>query len=187
MPDFAISEGVIHLTDRSLRPIDRLAYSEEMHYDKLLTTKGVSLERLYANHPTQDENNWRSAAESAGFGTPGYQNSQSGNAESEDEFEVLPDVFSPDNDGFEDYTEVLCKFTEDENRVSINIFNNRGHPVKQLANNVLCGTEAFFRWEGNDENGNPAPAGMYVVQIEKWNLRTQKTVRKRKVVSIYRQ
>jgi flagellar hook assembly protein FlgD len=59
--------------------------------------------------------------------------------------------------------------------------------VKQLANNVLCGTEAFFRWEGNDENGNPAPAGMYVVQIEKWNLRTQKTVRKRKVVSIYRQ
>lgn len=187
MPDFAISEGVIHLTDRSLRPIDRLAYSEEMHYDKLLTTKGVSLERLYANHPTQDENNWRSAAESAGFGTPGYQNSQSGNAESEYEFEVLPDVFSPDNDGFEDYTEVLCKFTEDENRVSINIFNNRGHPVKQLANNVLCGTEAFFRWEGNDENGNPAPAGMYVVQIEKWNLRTQKTVRKRKVVSIYRQ
>lgn len=187
MPDFAISEGVIHLTDRSLRPIDRLAYTEEMHYDKLLTTKGVSLERLYANHPTQDENNWRSAAESAGFGTPGYQNSQSGNAESEDEFAVMPDVFSPNNDGFEDYTEVLCKFTEEENRVSINIFNNRGHPIKQLANNVLCGTVAFFRWEGNDDNGNPAPAGMYVVQIEKWNQRTQKTTRKRKVVSIYRQ
>lgn len=187
MPDFAISEGIIHLTNRSLRPIDRLAYTEEMHYDKLLTTKGVSLERLYVNHPTQDENNWRSAAESAGFGTPGYQNSQSGNAESEEEFAVMPDVFSPYNDGFEDYTEVLCKFTEEENRVSINIFNNRGHPVKQLANNVLCGNEAFFRWEGNDDNGNPSPAGMYIVQIEKWNLRTQKTVRKRKVVSIYRQ
>ncbi len=187
MPDFAISEGTIHLTDKSLRPIDRLSYTEEMHYDKLLTTKGVSLERLYADHPTQDENNWRSAAESAGYGTPGYQNSQSGNAESEEEFTVMPDVFSPNNDGFEDYTEVLCKFMEEDNRLSISIFNNRGHPVKQLANNVLCGTEAFFRWEGNDDNGSPAPAGMYVVQMESWNLRTQKTVRKRKVVSIYRQ
>lgn len=186
LPDFAISEGVVFLTDKSLRTIDRLAYSEEMHYAKLLTTKGVSLERLYADHPTQDENNWRSAAESAGFGTPGYQNSQSGNAESDDDFTVFPDVFSPDNDGFDDYTEILCRFTEEENRVSITIYNNHGHTIKQLVNNKLCGKEAVLRWDGLDDKGNQAPAGMYLVQIESWNLRSQKTVRKRKVVSIYR-
>ncbi len=186
LPDFAISKGIIHLTDRSLQPIDRFSYTEEMHYPKLLTSKGVSLERLYPDRPTQDENNWRSAAESAGFGTPGYENSQSGNSLEHNEFEIIPEVFSPDNDGYEDYTEVLCTFTEEENRVSIVIFNTRGHPVKHLANNVLCGTSARFRWDGLDDRIQSAPAGMYVVQIECWNLRTKKTIRKRKVVSIYR-
>ena len=186
LPDFAISKGTIHLTDRSLRSIDRFCYSEEMHYSKLLTTKGVSLERLYADMPTQDENNWRSAAESAGFGTPGYENSQSGSNLEINEFEITPEVFSPDNDGLEDYTEMLCSFTEEENRVSIIIYNNRGQPVKHLANNVLCGTTARFRWDGDDDRGQAAPAGMYVLQVESWNLRTQKTIRKRKVVSIYR-
>lgn len=187
LPDFAISNGIIHLTDRSLRSIDRFEYSEEMHYPKLLSTKGVSLERLYVDRATQDENNWRSAAESAGYGTPGYRNSQIGCAESNAEFAVIPEVFSPDNDGFEDFTEVLCQFSDEENRVSITFYNNRGYPVKQLANNVLCGTEAHFRWDGIDDKGQPAPAGIYVVQLECWNLRTAKSVRKRKVVSIFRQ
>lgn len=186
LPDFAIGEGIIHLTDRSLRPIDRLAYTEDMHYPKLLTTKGVSLERLYPDMPTQEESNWRSAAEDAGFGTPGYENSQSGSVLDIDEFEIVPNVFSPDNDGFEDFAEIVCSFTEEENRTTVTIYNNRGHPVKHLANNVLCGTTARFRWDGDDDRLQSAPAGIYVVQIESWNLRSQKTLRKRKVVSIYR-
>lgn len=186
LPDLATTQGILYLTDRSLRTIDRLAYTEEMHYPKLLTVKGVSLERIYPDMPTQDEDNWRSAAESAGFGTPGYRNSQAGNALESSTFEVTPEVFSPDNDGFEDYAEVVCTFPDEENRVRIVLYNNRGHPVKQLANNVLCGSEARFRWDGDDDNGQPAPAGMYVIQIESWNLRSQKTLRKRLVVSIYR-
>ena len=186
LPDFAATKGIIYLTDRSLRTIDRLAYTEEMHYPKLLTVKGVSLERLYPDMPTQDENNWRSAAESAGFGTPGYRNSQAGNALESSGFEIIPDVFSPDNDGFDDYTEVICTFPNEENRVNIVLYNNRGYPVKRLANNILCGSEARFRWDGTDDNNQPAPAGMYAVQIECWNLRTQKTLRKRLVAAIYR-
>lgn len=186
LPDFAISKGIIHLTDRSLQSIDRFSYTEEMHYPKLLTTKGVSLERLYADMPTQDDNNWRSAAESAGFGTPGYENSQTGNALEDNEFEIVPEVFSPDNDGYEDYAEVICSFNEEENRVNIVIYNNRGHPVKHLVNNVLCGRTARFRWDGLDDRNQSAAAGMYVVQLESWDLRTHKTIRKRKVVSIYR-
>ena len=186
LPDFAISKGIIHLIDKSLQPIDQLSYTEEMHYSKLLSTKGVSLERLYTDQPTQDENNWRSAAESAGFGTPGYENSQVGYAQGNNDFEIVPEVFSPDNDGYEDYAEVICSFNEEENRVNIVIYDNRGHPVKQLANNVLCGRTTRFRWDGDDDRNQLAPAGMYIVQMESWNLRSQKTIRKRKVVSIYR-
>ena len=127
-----------------------------------------------------------SAAESAGYGTPGYENSQAGRVREHNEFEIVPEVFSPDNDGFEDYAEVLCSFDEEENRVCIIVYNHRGHPVKHLANNVLCGKDARFRWDGDDDRNQSVPAGMYVVQIESWNLRSQKTIRKRKVVSIYR-
>ena len=186
LPNFAIESGIVHVTDRSLRPIDRLAYSEAWHYSKLLSTKGVSLERLRVDAPTQDENNWRSAAESAGFGTPGYENSQVGTLMETTDIEVFPEVFSPDNDGFEDFAEVVCTFEDGECLVSIVVYNNRGHPVKHLANNVLCGETAHFRWDGDDDNSQPAPAGMYVVQVESWNLRTKKTLRKRKIVSIYR-
>lgn len=186
LPDFATTQGIIHLTDRSLRSIDRFAYTEAMHYPKLLTVKGVALERIHFDMPTQDESNWRSAAESAGYGTPGYRNSQAGNTLESTEFEIVPNVFSPDNDGLDDFTEVVCTFPEEENRINIVLYNNHGHPVKRLANNVFCGMEARFRWDGEDDNGQPAPAGMYVVQIECWNLRTKKTMRKRKVVAIYR-
>lgn len=186
LPDFATTKGIIYLTDRSLRTIDRLAYTEEMHYSKLLTVKGVSLERLYPDMPTQDKNNWRSAAENAGFGTPGYRNSQAGNTLESSGFEIAPDIFSPDNDGFDDYTEVICTFPDEENRVNIVLYNNQGHPVKRLANNILCGSEARFRWDGTDDDNQPAPAGMYAVQIECWNLRTHKTLRKRLVAAIYR-
>ena len=186
LPDFAIGHGIIHLTDKSLRCIDRFEYMEEMHYPKLLTTKGVALERLYANHPTQDENNWRSAAESAGFGTPGYENSQQGNALPRDEIHVEPEVFSPDNDGFQDFSEFIFRFNDTENRVNIILLNHYGAPVKHLVNNVLCGTEANFRWDGDNDDGHPLPAGMYVADIDYWNLRSKSRSRTRKVVSIYR-
>lgn len=185
MQNLVASEGIVYVTDVSLRPIDRFHYTEKMHYPKLVTTKGVALERLYFERPTQDENNWCSAAETAGFGTPGYENSQKGNAIDELEIEVYPEVFSPDNDGFDDFAEVVCNFNDEENRVNIVIFNNRGALMRCLANNVLCGKSNHFKWDGCDDKGNLLPAGMYVCVIEYWNLQSNKTKQLRKVVSIY--
>ncbi|MBO4382332.1 MAG: gliding motility-associated C-terminal domain-containing protein, partial [Bacteroidales bacterium] len=140
---------------------------------------------LRADAPTQDDDNWHSAASTAGFGTPGYENSQKGIDLPRDDITVTPQVFSPDNDGFDDYTEFAFNFTQLENRLSIQIFDRQGLPVRMLVNNEYCGAEAVVRWDGTDNNGQLLPSGSYVVLVSWWNA-DGKTKRVRRVVGIWR-
>ena len=183
LPAYNNDEGVVSLTDRSLQTIDRLHYTEDMHYPKLLTTEGVSLERLSPTLPTQNPDNWHSAAETVGFATPGYANSQQLPEGDGTEFSISPAVISPDNDGFEDFAEFSLRFPESGNRLTLRVFDANGNAVTMLANNIMCGSEAPFRWEGVDDNHNRLPSGMYVVMAQYWDAQG-KTGRKRKVVSI---
>ncbi|MBQ6071184.1 MAG: lamin tail domain-containing protein [Bacteroidales bacterium] len=186
LPAFANANGVVFLTTRSLRMLDRLAYDEKMHFSGLTSTEGVSLERVHADRPTQDPGNWHSASSSVGFATPGYQNSQDGSEESSDALAISPEVISPDNDGFEDFAEIQLTFEDLENQVSIQVFNHKGVLVRQLLNNAHCGRELMCRWEGEDDVGNPVPTGMYAVVVRWWNAQSRRTHSLRKVVSVYR-
>jgi hypothetical protein len=76
MPSYANKSGVVFLSDKSYKTIDRFQYDESMHYPLLNSVSGVSLERINFERETQNASNWKSAAESYGFATPGYQNSQ---------------------------------------------------------------------------------------------------------------
>lgn len=183
LPSYSVSKGVVHLTNLSLEPIDVFAYTEDMHYPQLLTDEGVSLERIHPDGMTQNADNWHSAAATAGFGTPGYQNSQFVASSQNEVIGITPEVFSPDNDGFQDFTEIHLAFTEPENRLSITIFNTQGSAVKHLVNNELCGTTTIFRWDGNDDVNERLPPGMYVVLLKWWNNNGH-TNSVKKVVSI---
>ncbi len=186
LPNFAISEGTIFLSDNSLRIIDKLHYEESMHYSKLLKTNGVALERLSFDRPTQSVDNWFSAAETAGYGTPGYENSHSSNSVFLAKFDISNEVISPNNDGFDDFLEIYCEFYDEGERLTINIFNEDGFIVKHLLNNVFCGKTNYFIWDGTDDNNNLLPPSFYIIQLESWNLASSKVNRKRKVVAIYR-
>ncbi|MCR4966018.1 MAG: lamin tail domain-containing protein [Bacteroidales bacterium] len=184
LPAYANMTGIVFLTDYSLRSIDCLAYDEEMHYGRLNSTEGVSLERLDPERATQDDGNWHSAAESAGFATPGYINSQHINDIPDGELSVAPEVISPDNDGFEDYALISLKLPNPECRVSIQLFDENGIPICHLANNELCGSEALFRWDGEDDQRRKVPRGLYIIDARWWNLEG-KPGHKRKVVAVH--
>ncbi len=175
LPTYANAEGLVHLTDLSLRTLDCLHYSDDMHYPMLSATDGVALERVHYDGETQDNNNWKSAAANVNFGTPGYVNSQYAEwLSSEDVLRVEPEIFSPDNDGIEDFAEFYCHFSDLENRVTIAVYNRNGKMVKKLANNELCGNEARYLWDGTDENGRKTPPALYVVRLSYWNLSGKK-------------
>ena len=171
LPAYSNAEGVVQLTDLSLRTLDRLHYSDDMHYSMLSSTDGVSLERVHYEGETQDNNNWKSAAANVNFGTPGSENSQySELLSNEDILRIEPEIFSPDNDGIEDFAEIYCRFSDLENRVTVSVYDRQGMLVKNLANNELCGNEARYLWDGGDANGRKMPPALYVVKLSYWNL-----------------
>lgn len=180
LPAFSNSEGIIYLTDRAFRVIDKIMYDEKMHYPMLISTDGVSLERVHFNRKTQDENNWKSSAESNGFATPTYQNSQySDTVALTEQFYVSPEVFSPNNDGFDDFSEIFCNFSESENRVSIGIYDKNGNLVKQLVNNKICNKNEIFLWDGISKFNQIVAESLYLIKIDYWNMNGKRSCKKK--------
>ncbi|MEG1555601.1 MAG: lamin tail domain-containing protein [Bacteroidales bacterium] len=180
LPAYANGSGIVHLTDLALSTIDKLIYDESMHYAMLNTLDGVSLERIRFVCKTQDPNHWKSAAASVGFATPGYQNSQYiGEIIKDEQLTLHPEVFSPNNDGFDDFVEIYCKFYETENRITLTVFDRFGNLVKIVANNQLCGIEEHFIWDGINDNGMLTSPNLYIVKLQYWNLTgKKKTIKK---------
>jgi hypothetical protein len=142
-----------------------------MHYPLLDSYEGVSLERINYNRPAYDRTNWHSASESVGFATPGYKNSQfNENPEVSDEVFVEPEVFSPDNDGYNDVLNIHYRFETPGYTAKIVIFDAQGRLTKNLISNTLLGTEGTFSWDGRTDDNQKALIGIYIVYFEAFGL-----------------
>jgi len=164
LPD---AQGVLVLLDRELNIIDRFAYSGDMHSPLLKDSRGVSLERVNPHLPSNETGNWHTASEMAGYATPGSVNSQmqelTGNNENID---ISPVIFSPDNDGYDDLLSVRFSCDEPGFIASVKIFDRQGRLVKSLASNMLTGSDNLLVWEGKDMSGSVAQTGIYIVFLE---------------------
>ncbi|HMG67332.1 MAG TPA: gliding motility-associated C-terminal domain-containing protein, partial [Chitinophagaceae bacterium] len=166
--------------------IDELAYDEHWQFKLINNDECVALERIDYNKPTQDAANWHSAATSAGYGTPGYQNSQfKTDVLLQGSITVTPAVFSPDNDGSDDFLTISYQFPEQGYMCNITIFDAGGRPVRFLTRNALCGMRGYFRWDGLDEKSAKLPIGVYVILTEVFNLKG-KTNRFKQAVTLAR-
>ena len=146
--------------------IDVMRYSEDSHYPLLTETKGVSLERVSPDIGSLDPENWHSAAAPL-YGTPGYQNSVF--IESQENtaiVEMIPPVFSPDGDGFDDVTTVNLSDFDIGYTAKITVFDSQGRFVRDLVNCQNIATQSRFVWNGCDDNGHVVPSGIYVVFVE---------------------
>ncbi len=148
--------------------LDSFDYSDQLHFALLTTRRGVSLERLSPNAPTNSPGNWHSAASTAGFATPGYQNSQFfvKTGVLEHTVNIPRKTFSPDGDGFEDV--LLIEYATDQPgaTLSIRIFDAQGRLVRRLMDNELLAAQGSFKWDGVADNGQRARIGIYVLWVE---------------------
>lgn len=189
LPDFASDSGIIIL---SYKPdvtveLDRLRYSITMHDPFLTNQDGVSLERINPKRPTQDATNWHSAAQSAGYGTPTGQNSQyTENPVANGSLHVTPEIFSPDNDGFDDVATLNLEVNEPGFTANIHVFDAHGRLVRHLAKNMLLGTSNLLSWDGQTDDRLRAPIGIYIIVAELFNPTGQKEVLKTTLVVAYR-
>jgi hypothetical protein len=147
--------------------IDCFHYNEEMHFLLLTSTEGVSLERICPDRLGDVPGNWHSAAETAGFGTPGYQNSQYLAAwNDESSLSLDPEIFSPDGDGLDDQLGISYVFSEPGKLITVLIFSAEGLLAKVLVNNEMPGTSGLYSWDGTLDDRTAAPDGIYVVYME---------------------
>lgn len=168
MPVYNNDKGTVVLLSNNLL-VDRFAYDAKMHIPLLQNADGVSLERVSFTKAANEFGNFKSAAASVGFATPGYKNSQEPNGE-ESYVKLLSKTFSPDNDGFEDLLQLDYQLTENSSLATINIFTDKGVLIKKLMKNQTIGTKGNVFWDGVNENGQLAGMGIYVVMFDVFDL-----------------
>lgn len=167
LPSFNNSEGSVLLVNQEEETMDRLDYQEDYHLELLVSFKGVSLERVSYTMATNSAENWTSAAENVGFGTPGYLNSQyNPEGKSTSTFSLQKEIFSPDNDGFQDLLFVNYDLDRTGFIANIIIYDARGSEVKQLTNNLVLGTSGTITWDGVANNGTKARIGPHIVYVD---------------------
>ena len=174
LPAYGDKTGTVVLLNRWYQVIDEFTYNSNMHFPLLTSDEGVSLERINSHSPTNDPDNWHSAAEDAGFATPGFQNSQGmGEQSNTSGIIVVPEIFSPDNDGIDDYVSIRYNFDYPGSVLSAWIFDPRGRLICQLANNRLLGNNGQITWDGTDHSGRRVNTGIYLIYIKLFTLRGQ--------------
>ena len=164
-------EGHVFINTDGNRLVDSFSYSENLQFPLLKYYDGVALEKVNPNVNISNNTNWHSAAESVGFGTPGYLNSQSYiYTDNENEITVEPKIFSPDNDGFEDVVSLNYNFKSPGYMMSVDIFNSRGYLTRRLINNEYLGTEGTVSWDGIDSNNTKSSVGIYIFYVTVYDI-----------------
>jgi hypothetical protein len=170
-PSFNNDEDFVVLLDENFDVIDELHYTDKMHHPLLADEEGIALERVLASEPVNDFSNWHSAASVAGYGTPGYKNSQGEPFNiSNPEVTFSPESFSPDFDGYNDEYQIEYKTSKPGCLANISVFDATGRFVIKLANNEILGSEGKFTWNGEDQTGQRLNLGVYVVLVEIFSL-----------------
>lgn len=171
LPSMNVESGAVCLANAT-NIIDLFNYYEYMHFPLLNDTKGVSLERIDFDRPTQEKSNWHSAAEAVGFATPAYKNSQYNDAgETDDAIEITPNIFSPDEDGMNDIVNLNYHFDTPGLIANVTIYDSKGRSVKQLLRNELLGVNGTFSWDGINEGREKEKIGIYIVFVEVFDLK----------------
>jgi hypothetical protein len=181
LPTLDDEEDIVILKNIENKDVDRFKYNTSLHSSLLDNTKDVSLERINASTKTQDKNNWYSASKMVGYATPTQKNSAELNLNL-DNIKVEPEVFSPDQDGYNDILTLTYKFDEPASVANLHIYNAEGRIVKTILKDEILQEKGFFIWDGTDSNGNKASVGIYFIILDVVETNGRKTIFKEKCV-----
>jgi hypothetical protein len=183
LPAYADAGGTVILLNHNQQLIDRFDYSEDFHFPLIKDKNGVSLERISFDSKANDPEGWRSAAGTEDYATPGYRNSQYlPPMANPGGIVVEPRVFTPDEDGNNDFTTLSYAFSQGGQVASIRIFDARGREVKLLIQNQTLATEGYFRWDGTNDRGEKVRTGYYIIYIDLFDLNGNALAFREKVV-----
>jgi hypothetical protein len=163
------SGAMVKVLDAKNNTIDSVYYSTKWHNTNIPDTKGYSLERINPQFNSNDKSNWNSCTAILG-GTPGAKNSiYTTNNVSTNTVSVSPNPFSPDGDGFEDFTIIKYKLKPNIFQLRVKVYDIKGRLVRTLLNNQLSGSEGQIIFDGKNDGGEKLRIGIYILYIEAIN------------------
>ena len=126
-----------------------------------------SLERINPLLDCRRAENWGPCTSAEGA-TPGARNALFTPIETNSALKVVcePDPFSPDGDGYEDYTIIQLQSPLHSGRLRIQIFDINGHMVRTIRGNVFAGSSYSVPWDGKNDAGNRLRMGIYIVLVQ---------------------
>ncbi len=146
--------------------LDSLNYLPEWHNKYNDITKGKSLERLNPLQNSNDKFNWSTNVSDGGC-TPGMQNSIfTQSVPKQAKVSITPNPFSPDSDGFEDFSVINLELPYKLAQVRITVFDSRGRHVRTIDDNKSRASSSSIIFDGLDNEGNPLRIGIYILLIE---------------------
>ena len=186
LPPFPNDGGSVVLATKDSSVVEKFDYLPSMHSRLLRNKAGVALERRNFESDCNAPGNWFSAASTAGYGTPTYENSQSNELLAEEtHFELSSSLVSPDGDGYED--ELIVSYSLDDNDIYARmlVYDARGNQVCLLLDGGLLGSQGEVRWDGRGNGNTRLLQGRYVLFINLYDLHGTKQTIKRVISIVY--
>ena len=165
LPSYNNDSGTVFLFGPDSNLVDYISYDEDMHYALLATNDGKALERITFGGGMNNPDNWHTASENVDWGTPGYKNSQFTNPNVVGTVSLDPQLFSPDNDGYNDVLTISFDLEDTDNVMDVRIYDNQGRLVRLLKDNFFIGNKGTLFWDGINDEGSKAAIGTYVVLV----------------------
>ncbi len=143
---------------------DYVAYTDDWY--GIPAERGLSLEKINPSFNSQMLENWTASVANAGS-TPAEINSVFLEIrQSEKQLEIFPNPFSPDNDGFEDFTAIQIIQESDVAYMNVRIYDLRGRLIRFLRNGERVAASSSILWDGKDDWGRTARIGAYICHVE---------------------
>jgi len=171
IPSFNDTDGNVSVFGRQITGVrimvDSLDYEEDWHFSLLTSKEGISLEKINPTLQSDEASSWQSAAETAGFATPGYENSTAiSNLDRSAQINLQHKTFSPNQDG--DTDRLLINYNLDKNGYlgTIRVYNDRGFLIRELYDNVTLSNQGTLTWDGTKNDTQRASIGIYLIAYE---------------------
>ncbi len=160
-------EGNVYLLDETGKTLDQMNYSENMHLSWLEDIDGRSLERRRFDIEGLVAENWASASDDIGKGSPGVLNSQNSYKmlDLNDEFYLSKKLISPNADGYSDLLELNYHLKNTSMIVRINVFDQQGRFIANIFNEYSISNEGILTWDLS-QNNVKIQNGLYLIFIE---------------------
>lgn len=159
---------LVKIADVFRTMIDSVHYSDNW-YNPNLPGSGRSLEKINPMLNGNDGKSWSSCTNPNG-GSPGLKNSIFTNQNiTTGEITVSPNPFSPDGDGYEDFTIISYKLKNAVSQVRMKIYDVKGRLIKTILNNQASGPEGQIVYNGLDDENRKLRLGIYIIFLESLN------------------